>query len=85
MNNPYLPDAILNEVYVSFDHNEERNQRSLEVQLEPVNYFTDASFQSDGIEILYRLLKVLTLSHKITNDWMETGILRLKRNLAHCI
>ncbi|KAJ3313302.1 hypothetical protein HDV04_002286 [Boothiomyces sp. JEL0838] len=70
--NPYLPDAILKELYDPFDQTEEGNLKSLEIHLEPGTFFNDASFQADGIEILYRLLKVITLTTKINNNWMES-------------
>jgi hypothetical protein len=69
--NPYTPDAILKEVYVPFDQASDGNFKSLEVNLELRHVYNDPSFNSDGIEILYRLLKVLVLDFRINNSWLE--------------
>ncbi|KAJ3322787.1 hypothetical protein HDV06_002648 [Boothiomyces sp. JEL0866] len=70
--NPYLPDAILKELYVPFDQSDEGTFKSLEIHLEPSTFYNDPSFQTDGIEILYRLLKALTLTMKINSNWLES-------------
>ena len=72
--NPYLPDAILKNVYIPFDQTDDNNYKSLGVKLEPMHYFNDPSFENDGIESLYRLLKVLILDQKITKTWWQTEI-----------
>jgi hypothetical protein len=69
--NPYLPDAILKELYVPFDQTADGNFKSLEISLDSRNYFNDPSFKDDGLEILYRLLKVLILDFRLTNSWIE--------------
>ncbi|KAJ3000741.1 hypothetical protein HDV02_003543 [Globomyces sp. JEL0801] len=70
--NPYLPDAILKELYLPFDQTDEGNFKSLEIHLEATNAFNDPSFTQDGVEILYRLLKALTLDIQIDAAWMDT-------------
>ncbi|KAJ3269943.1 hypothetical protein HDV01_000789 [Terramyces sp. JEL0728] len=70
--NPYLPDAILKELYVPFDQSDEGNYKSLEIHLEPNSFYNDPSFQTDGLEILYRLLKVITLGNKINSAWIDS-------------
>jgi hypothetical protein len=74
--NPYIPDALLKELYVPFDQTDDGNHKSLEVLFEPINFYNDPSFQVDGIEILYRLLRVIMLSQRITVDWLDTEIWR---------
>lgn len=69
--NPYLPDAILKDIYVPFDQTSEGNFKSLEINLEERNVFNDPSFLSDGLEILYRFLQVISLENRISNNWME--------------
>ncbi len=72
LSNPYLPDAILKELYVPFDQTNDGNFKSLEVRLEHRNYFNDPSFTDDGLEILFRFLKLLVLDSKITSTWIES-------------
>lgn len=68
--NPYLPDAVLKHLYIPMDQSDVGNHRSLKVQLQALTPFNDPAFQTDGIEIIYRLLKVFTLCNRITFNWV---------------
>jgi hypothetical protein len=61
-------------LYIPFDQNDEGNHKSLEILLEHPNFYNDPSFQEDGIELLYKMLKSMLLCHRITKEWLETGI-----------
>ncbi|XJO74599.1 hypothetical protein BDV3_005400 [Batrachochytrium dendrobatidis] len=70
--NPYLPDMLLSEHYVPYDQSNEGTYKSLGVQLSASTCFTDASFQSNGREIMYRLYKVLILRSRLWKVWIES-------------
>jgi hypothetical protein len=71
--NPYLPDTVLKELYIPFDQTNEGNYKSLGVNLEMSHYFNDPSFSNDGMEILYRLLRVILLDSRISKAWWQSG------------
>ncbi|KAH6596262.1 hypothetical protein BASA50_005306 [Batrachochytrium salamandrivorans] len=72
LQNPYLPDALLNEFYVPYDQTDEGTYKSLGIQLCALSFYTDASFQPDGREILYRMYKVLILRSRLWRVWIES-------------
>jgi hypothetical protein len=74
---PYLPDLILNAVYDPFTQKADDTFRSLEVNLEQYHFFNDPAFEKLGKELLLRLLKVLILDSRITENWLITGATNL--------
>ena len=73
LENPYVPDDLLNSYYFPYDQTQEGNFKSLGVVLEPENCFTDASFQRSGVDLLLKFLKLMILKNRLHFTWIDGG------------
>ncbi|ORY43775.1 hypothetical protein BCR33DRAFT_247997 [Rhizoclosmatium globosum] len=73
LENPLLPDLILNEKYSPFDlQHASASSAYIPNMLSPYNMFTHPHFQPIGRDILVRSLKVLILRNRLYFSWIET-------------
>jgi hypothetical protein len=76
LENPLLPDIILEDKYSPYLMKEKRESLTMDLNISSFNVFNDPAFKGIGRDSLKRLMKTFLYRNKLLYSWIETEFLR---------